>query len=934
MSSLGSPNPFFIAGKKAYEVERSLRFNDGDSAHLSRTPSSAGNRKTFTWSAWIKRGELGATQGRCFGGGVSGSDYFEIYFPSDDGLRVIWYQGGQTLTTTTAKFRDPSAWYHFVVAVDTTQSTAGDRIKMYRNNVLLERDSTNPSQNLDTSVNNTVEHNIGKYLTGGASYFDGYMAEINFLDGYAYDPSYFAETDAVTGQWNPKKYTGSYGTNGFYLNFSTNTLGTDRSGNGNDFTPNNFSVVAGIGNDVLSDTPTNNFCTLNPLKTLGTYALSNGNLTVSGSARFDSVGTFAVSSGKWFWEITNTDVGVAYNGILNINQFRTAPGAIGSGGVYTHYVYDGTKYRDANPSGASAYGASYTDGDIVGVALNLDDNEITFYKNGTSQGAITIPNDLYTAYLYSDSGSYNYSINFGQRAFSYTAPTGYKALNSANLSNPTILLPNKHFDTLLWSGNSTNNRAITGLNFQPDFVWMKKRTTSAAQHSLVNSIVGTSDNGTGNGNVGDLDSASTRAEAAQSAGGFESFDANGFTLGKGNNDANADSAYQLNNASSMTYVGWNWNAGDTDGKTYTVKVVSDSGNKYRFDDFGTSAVTLDLAEGGTYTFDQSDSSMSSHPMQLSTTANGTHGGGSAYSTGVTFQLDGSTVTASAFISGFSSASSRKLIITVAASAPNLNYYCYYHSGMGGAVNTNSTLGSSNFDGTIQSVVKASPIAGFSIIKYTGNGTGGATIGHGLGVAPNWIIAKVRNASRSWAVGSDDSPWTLNLRLDENSGTANTSQSKNQWYETAPTSTKFYVGDGDVGDYSGDTNVNGENYVAYCFSSVEGYSKAGVYTGNASTDGPFVFCGFRPSWILIKRTSSSDNWTIFDNKRDIDNPMHHRLRANINDAEATGLSSSQDQIDFLSNGFKMRSTSNNLNGNGSTNIYLAFAESPFKNARAR
>ena len=147
-------------------------------------------------------------------------------------------------------------------------------------------------------------------------------------------------------------------------------------------------------------------------------------------------------------------------------------------------------------------------------------------------------------------------------------------------------------------------------------------------------------------------------------------------------------------------------------------------------------------------------------------------------------------------------------------------------------------------------------------------------------------------------------------------------------DTAPTSSVVTL------QNDSSANSSSRTYVMYCFSEVAGYSKFGSYTGNASTDGTFVFCGFRPAWVLIKRTSSTDNWTIFDNKRDINNPMHHRLRANINDAEATGLSSSQDQIDFLSNGFKMRSTSNNLNGNGSTNIFLAFAESPFKNSRAR
>ena len=154
-------------------ISGSLKFDGAKGQYLSRTPSSAGNRKTFTWSGWVKRAEINSTQGRLFGGGNT-SNYFSIYFPSDNLIRVIWYEGGQVFTNTTAKFIDPSAWYHIVIAVDTTQSTDGDRIKIYVNGVLQEKNNSNaPSQNSDTSVNNTVEHNIGKYLTGNASYFDG-----------------------------------------------------------------------------------------------------------------------------------------------------------------------------------------------------------------------------------------------------------------------------------------------------------------------------------------------------------------------------------------------------------------------------------------------------------------------------------------------------------------------------------------------------------------------------------------------------------------------------------------------------------------------------------------------------------------------------------------------------------------------------------------
>ena len=216
----------------------SLRFRSASNTELSRTPSSAGNRKTFTWSGWVKRGDLSSTQGRLFGGGNT-SNYFSIYFPSDDPLRVIWYEGGQVFTNTTAKFRDSSAWYHVVVAVDTTQSTAGDRIKIYVNGVLQEKNNSNaPSQNSDTSVNNTVEHNIGKWVSTSQTYFDGYLTEINFIDGQALDPSYFGYTESQTGIWRPKKFKAPSVNNHF--NWALNNNITDAL-NGAAFTENGGS---------------------------------------------------------------------------------------------------------------------------------------------------------------------------------------------------------------------------------------------------------------------------------------------------------------------------------------------------------------------------------------------------------------------------------------------------------------------------------------------------------------------------------------------------------------------------------------------------------------------------------------------------------------------------------------------------------------------
>jgi len=906
--------PFYDAirvgasGAADFEVERSLRFNSGDSAHLTRTPSSATNRQTFTFSFWVKPVKIG-TVTYLFECGDSDDNGERLYIRMDTDSSFSVGEKSIYRLITTQKLRDPSAWYHIVFAVDTTNSTADNRNRLYINGEEVTSFGTrnNFSVNYNTGVNNNSLHNWGRSDID-SNYANAYLAEINFIDGQQLTPSSFGETNVLTGQWNPKKYAGSYGTNGYNLNFSDNsgttatTLGKDSSGNGNNFTPNNLSVSAGAGNDSLEDTPTNNFCVLNPLDKMGTVTVSEGNLKVviNGDNASLITGSFGVSSGKWYYEAVADTAGAGFVGWIRKDVSTYTGYPFQQGGTLLYFSQNGGRYKDGD--GGAAYGASYTNGDIIGCAINLDDNEVTWYKNNSAQPTLSIESGTYNPNTVTGGSSATFTFNFGQRAFSYTPPTGFKALNSANLPDPTILLPDKHFETLVYSGNG-GTQSITGLNFQPDWVWVKNRTGSNS-NVLFDAVRGATK---------ELISNLTNSESTE-ATSITSFDSNGFSVGS-NGGVNTNGG---------SHVAWNWDAGETDSATYTVKVVSDSGNKYRFNDFGTSAVTLDLAEGGTYTFDQSDSSMSSHPMQLSTTANGTHGGGSAYSTGVTYQLDGSTVTASAFISGFSSASSRKLIITVAASAPTLYYYCYYHSGMGGAANTNTTLGSSNFDGSIQSTVKANTTAGFSIATWVSDGSGSPTsFGHGLGVKPEFLIIANRSSSgnrQCWLTTfSNQTNNFISFNL-ENVGT-----------ETAGAAMWGTIDSSVVSFRHSANSSNGNNMVGYFFNSVEGYCKFGEYTGNGSANGVFVFLGFRPAFLLIRRTNGTGNWYLFDNKRNTFNYVNGRLKAESNGSEDTGYN----VFSFLSNGFKVENQyDGSWNGNGDKYMFLGFAESPFKNSRAR
>lgn len=564
------------AAPSSYQISRSLRFNSADSAYLTRTPGSTTNQKTYTWSGWVKRGTLGA--GGCmFGAGSSGTNFCNLVFStSTDTLSWFTYEGStSTNLDTTQVFRDVSSWYHIVLAVDTTQATSSNRAKLYVNGVQITAfgTATYPSQNTNNVVNTSgVPCGIGAQMSPGAAvFFNGYMAEVNFIDGQQLTPSSFGQTDSATGVWNPIAYTGTYGTNGFYLNFSDNsgttstTLGKDSSGNSNNWTPNNFSVTAGVGNDSLVDTPTNygtdtgvggevrgNYCTWNAISNTAS-GLANGNLDLTASSPMTRANsTIAVSSGKWYYEIrlntagTNSSAGIGQNFVTNSYPGYDA----------LSYSFEIDNARIANNDVLTSYGSACTAGDTFMCAIDLDNNKIFFGKNGTwfnssnpvtgASPAFSITAGTYCAIARPYGGSAAISANFGQRPFAYTAPSGYKALCTQNLPTPAIgatssTLASKNMNIALYTGNGST-LAVTGLGFSPDFVWVKSRSSAGKSHVLYDRV---------RGNYS-LFSDNTSAEIA---GYLASLDSDGFTTSVTPNDTA--------NTNGTTYVGWTWKAGGT-----------------------------------------------------------------------------------------------------------------------------------------------------------------------------------------------------------------------------------------------------------------------------------------------------------------------------------------------------------------------------------
>jgi len=595
-----APAAFFGAGGiSLYQIQRSLRFNHVDNSFLNRTPGVTGERRAFTFSTWIKRSALGNDTGTShyvYEAYIDSSNYTIIYFHNTalDTFSVIHLTGGTTIMQkrTAAVLRDPSAWCHLVVAVDSRPATP--TCDIYANGVLATSFLVNlvPAQNTLYHPNTAGTPNYIGVHGGAGTSISGYLAETHLIDGQALPATDFGQFDTVTGEWVPKPYTGAYGTNGFYLKYSDNSttaaLGTDYSGNGNNLTTTGFSVAAGLGNDSLVDSPTNygtdtgvggevrgNYCTLNPLDAhaLANLLLRNGGLeaTAANTASWSSVrGTMPlITGGKWYWEVTPT-IGAGSGVMVGIMAM-----SVNLAGLTSNYYFaqstdgfayncaDGLKYNNAT---SAAYGATVASGDVIGIAFDaapIGAGTLTFYKNGVSQGVAfsslgSIAYDFMPAvsvYQAPTTGA-KADINFGQRPFAFTPPAGYKALCTQNIAAPPVI---RGDDAFLARGRvgTGANYVVSGMRFLPNIVWAKDRNATNT-HLLNDSLRGTGNSLTPN-----------NASASVPGTDFvQSFNANGYNGG----------ALGVINTSANALIDWMWKEGVPNGMDI-IGYVGDATNR-------------------------------------------------------------------------------------------------------------------------------------------------------------------------------------------------------------------------------------------------------------------------------------------------------------------------------------------------------------------
>ena len=785
-------------------IGNSLRFRGGQ--HLAWTPSSAPSGTKWTISFWYKPGKLDTSYWPVIYS--SNNQYSEVYIPPANATNYpnspAFSTGTspQIVSVMTRPGRDPSVWYHVVWAWDTTQASASKRSRYWINGKEIPisdvlYNGAQPGQGAHSNtMGGQTPRKIGS-MNGSGQNFDGYLAEMHYVDGTGLTATDFGEFNAE-GVWVPKKVTGlTYGKQGWYLDFKDpHNIGADRSGNGHNWTASGFELTNTTSHlyDWMADSPTNNYATGLPLlgqyntgSTTNNYSDANSTFSMESTTRTQLWTQVFAPGGKYYVEWTTSNnsphMGVCPGPYTLVNE---ANGIISIGEEGSNswvHIDNYAKY----PGGYKVAVTNQATNGTIGMTVDTTSwptFKVQFYGNNGSPLGVertntaVSPKETLMPYQGGNGGGTFY-LNAGQRPFIHTPPAGFKPLSTAGLSDVPIKNPREHFRAVIYTGNGST-QSITGVGFAPDFVWIKLRS-QATNHVLQDRVRGA---------TAYLNSNSTQPENTNTqVNFFSSFDSDGFTV---RYTAANGASYWETNLSGNTYVAWCWKAG-------------------------------------------------------------------------------------------------------------------------GAPVTNNA-------GSISSQVSANPTAGFSIVTYAGNNNANATVGHGLGVSPGLVIVKDRSTSNYvWMVKFA----TLGGNILELNGTgaANAPSSYSTGTIGTLNSTTFgFTTNGGMQAVNG----TGQNYVAYCFAEVKGFSKFGQYSGNSSTDGVFVPTGFRPAFVMCKNTQGG-SWFMHDTTRMPYNPAPNELLANSSNAEGSSY-----PLDILSNGFKWRSASGEVN-TGPLYVFAAFAEHPFGGA---
>ena len=948
----GGATPF-----TGHEVKGSVLIDEDQETYLTHTRGGSDSEtdlKKVTISLWIRRSALGQYR-QIFranqGAGQADNTNFQFRFDDDDKIRLRMYTTS-TLFKLSPKFKDTGAWYHLVLALDSTQSTQADRCKFYVNG---EHQATGDivSGNQEWAVNKAgaIRYLMNDGTDDGIN--NGYLAEVFIIDGYQYAATDFAETDTVTGQWKPKAFTGNFGSGGCYYKFAdASSITTDSSGNNHTLTATNFTTAGtGVAVNWSTESPQNygtdtgaggevkgTYPTLNMLQRNANHSVSFGGRTLgNGNSDHKNTGyTMPLPrTGKWYFEIEDGDGSNDMGFILKSSKVKYSDfinSTVGDPGLMIRG--NGFKYIDGTETAWSDFGG-FTENQFIGIALDMDNGAwYTRKHNGTwtdsgdptsgsSKTGATfttllsdlVGSDLWQMGMKTQDGS-GHSINFGARPFQLgNAPSGYKCLCSTNLpdsvgvADTDLNNAGKYFKTLKYTGNDSSQDLDVG--FSPEIVWQKSKTNDALNY--IHTKIG----GTNNR----LSTDGTYAENDTISGAVTGWLSDGIEIGS--ND-------QIN-SNNETYAAWFWNAGDSRDAISEMTGTPPNSNYAKIHAFDGSLTTKTTGtNGGSMTWTPKggiaiSTSMRMYASKEASTDNCT----------VTF-TDGST------FSTWDQDNTAKWYTITGAGGKTLSQVQWTHNSssflvyafeIDGSIvrhgNDPSTAGSLN-----PTVSFFSQSAGVEIMEYEGDSGASTTIGHNLGALPHMIIMKAVNGTTDWKVwhrhleqGSNGANAVINFNGSSGAGQSSWPDSGDSEANHDCTTTLFQPNRA-ADDY---LCRSGWTYLAQLFTSIDGFSMFGRYVGNGSSNGPYVHLGFRPSMLYTKKDGSS-NWNLFDDLRPGYNETNGRLFPNSSTDEATG-SSSNNQISITSYGFKLTGSNSDTNGTNEEYIFAAWAGECGKVTRA-